>query len=239
MTELLSELLRSPVAGDREVAQLLGSLRAAEGSRPRASEALAAFIAERGSGLTTTPAELPAPAGSSSLLVVLGGAADPKPARRRVVTGAWANMAWAAAAAIVLVAVAVAPGGASRDVVVRPTDSSSTVAPATTGPADQADPTPRRHHPARPRDGSRPHRPRIHPAATASNLPPALPTHPAASNAAAGRDEESARASDVGAQPEESGDDRGDETARGTDDGGDTSDGGAGDGRDTPDGMDD
>ena len=52
MTELLSELRRSPVVGDRAVAELLDSLRPAEGSRPRASEALAAFIAERGSGVT-------------------------------------------------------------------------------------------------------------------------------------------------------------------------------------------
>ena len=233
MTELLSELRRSPVAGDREVAELLDSLRPAEDSRPRASEALAAFIAERGSGVTP-PAELQAPAGSSSLLVVLGGAADPKPARRRVMTGAWANMALAAAAAIVLVAVAVATGGPSRDVVVRPTDSSSTVAPATTAPADQADPTPRRHHPVAPSAGSRPHRARSHPAAATSDLAPAVST-----NAPASRDEESARESDDAAQPEESGDDRGDETARGTDDGGDTSDGGGGDGRETPDGVDD
>ncbi|MDQ1598788.1 MAG: hypothetical protein QOD68_262, partial [Actinomycetota bacterium] len=44
MTDLLSELRRSPVAGDREVAELLRSLRPAAGSRPRASETLAAFI---------------------------------------------------------------------------------------------------------------------------------------------------------------------------------------------------
>ena len=37
MTELLSELLRSPAAGDREVAELLDSLRPAEDSRPWAS----------------------------------------------------------------------------------------------------------------------------------------------------------------------------------------------------------
>ena len=55
-------------------------------------------------------------------------------------TGAWANMALAAAAAIVLVAVAVATGGPSRDVVVRPTDKSSTVAPATTAPAGPGHP---------------------------------------------------------------------------------------------------
>lgn len=231
MTELLSELRRSPVAGDRAVAELLGSLRPAEDRRPRASEALAAFIAERGSGVTPR-AELQVPAGQSSLLVVLGGAADPKPARRRVMTGAWANMALAAA--IVLAAVAVATAGPSREVVVRPTDSSSTVAPATTAPADQADPTPRRHHSVATSAGPRPHRVRSHPAATSSVLAPSMSTH-----AAAGRDEESAHASGDAAQPEESGDDRGDETARGTDDGGDTSGDGGGDGGETPDGVDD
>jgi hypothetical protein len=231
MTELLSELRRSPVAGDREVADLLDSLRPADGGRPRASEGLAVFIAERGSGVTP-PAELEAPAGSPSLLVVIGGAADPKPARRRVLTGARAYVA--GAAAIVVVAVGVATGGPSRNVVVRPTDS-STVAPAPTAPADQADPTPRLHHPVAPSVGSRPHRPRIHPAATTSDLAPALSTNPAASH-----DSESARASDDATQPEQSGDDREDERVRGTgDDGGDTSDGGGGDGRETSDGGDD
>ncbi len=239
MTELLSELRRSPVAGDREVAELLHSLRPADDRCPRASEALAAFIAERGSGVTP-PAEPQAPAGSSRLVVVLGRAADPKPARRRVLTGAWAQVA--AAAAIALVAVAVATGGPSRDVEVRPTDS-STVAPATTTPADRADPTPRRHHPVAPSAGSRPHRARIHPVAAAATTSTYAP--PVSTSAAASRDEESAGESDDAAQPEASGDDRGDETARGTDegadasDGGDTSDGGDGDGRETPDSVDD
>ena len=233
MTELLSELRRSPVAGDREVADLLHSLRPVDDRCPRASEALAAFIAERGSGVTAL-AEPQAPAGTSSLVVVLGHAADPKPARRRVLTGAWAQVA--AAAAVALVAVAVATGGPSRDVVVRPTDSSS-VAPATTTPADQADPTPRRHQPVAPSAKSRPHRVRIHPAATAattSDLAPPVPTSEAASG-----DEQSARGPDDAAQPESSGDDAGDETARDSDGGGDTSDGGDGDGQETPDSVDD
>ena len=223
MTGLLSELRRSPVAGDREVAELLHSLQPADGRRPRASEALAAFIAERGS-VVTPPAELRAPAEDPRLLVVLGGAAEPRPARRRVLIGAWVQVA--AAAAIALVALAVATSGPSRDVVVRPTDSSSTVAPATT-PPDQADPTPRRHHPVAPSAGRRPHRARIHLAATTSSLAPAVSTSAAARSDGAG-----ARESDEAAQPEESGDDRGDETARGTD-------GGGGDGRETPDGVDD
>ncbi len=238
MTELLSELRRSPVAGDRAVAELLHSLRPADDSRPRASEALAAFIAERGSGVTP-PAELQAPVESPNLLVVLGRSSDAKPARQRVPAGLWAQAA--AVAAVALVAVAVATGGPSRDVVVRPTDS-STRAPATTTPADKADPTPRRHHPVAPSAGSRPHRARIHPAATAataSNYAPPVSTSAAASDA------ESAGESDDAAQPEASGDDRGEETARGSDeggdpsDGGDTSDGGGGDERATPEGVDD
>jgi hypothetical protein len=243
MTELLSELRRSPVVGDREVAELLQSLQPADGRRPRASEVLAAFIAERGSGVTP-PAELPPMAESSSLVVVLGGPADPKPVRHRRLTWVWAQVA--AAAAVALVAVAVATSGPSRDVVVRPADSSDTVAPATAAPADTADPAPRRHHPVAPGAGSRPHLERIHSAATGPNVAP-----PVSTSAAASHDEASARDADDAAQPEESGDDRADETARGTDggvdssdggdssDGSDSSDGGGGDGRETPDGIDD
>jgi len=233
MTELLSELRRSPVAGDRAVAELLHSLRPADDSRPRASEALAAFIAERGSGVTP-PAELQSPVESPNLLVVLGRSSDAQPARRRVPTGLWAQAA--AVAAVALVAVAVATGGPSGDVVVRPTDS-STRAPATSTPADKADPTPRRHHPVAPSAGSRPHRAQIHPAATAATASNFAP--PVSTSAATSRDAESAGESDDAAQPEASGDDRGEETARGTDEGGDTSDGGGGDGRATPEGVDD
>jgi hypothetical protein len=227
MTELLSELRRSPVVGDREVADLLQSLQPADDRHPRASEALAAFIAYHGSGVTP-PAELPAPAGSSGLLVVLGGATEPKPPRRRARVGVLAQVA----AAIALVAVAVATGGPSRDVVVRPADS-STVAPAATPSADRPDPTPRRHHPAR-SAGSRPHRARVHPAATTSNPGPAV-----SASAAAISDGQGARESDGAAQPDRSGDAHGDETARGTEDGGDTSDDGGGDGGETPDGSED
>ena len=53
------------------------------------------------------------------------------------------------------------------------------------------------------------------------------------------RDEVSARDSDDAAQPDESGDDHGDETVVSTHDGGEASDGGGGDGRETPDGVDD
>ena len=112
MTDLLSELRRSPVQRDREVAELLHSLRPAAGSRPRASEALAAFIAERGSGLTPST-ELREPTEGSGLLVVLSSAPEPRSARRhRVLTGVWAQAA--VAAAVALVAVAVATGGPSR-----------------------------------------------------------------------------------------------------------------------------
>jgi hypothetical protein len=227
MTELLSELRRSPVVGDREVADLLQSLQPADDRHPRASEALAAFIAYHRSGVTP-PAELPAPAGSSGLLVVLGGATEPKP-RRRARVGVLAQVA--AAAAIALVAVAVATSGPSRDVVVRPADS-STVAPAATPSADRPDPTPRRHHPAR-SAGSRPHRARVHPATTS------IPGPAVSASAAATSDGEGARESDGAAQPERSGNTHGDETARGTEDGGDTSDDGGGDGGETPDGSED
>jgi hypothetical protein len=234
MTDLLSELRRSPVAGDREVAELLRSLRPADGSRPRASETLAAFIVERAAGVTPS-AELREPAKGSSLLVVLGSAPEPRLARRRrVLTGVWAQAA--AAGAIALVAVAIAAGGPSRDVVVRPTDSSSTVAPAATTPADQADPTPRRHHRVVPSVGSRPHRARTHSAATAttrSDLTPAART----SAATTGEDESARETEDTVQEP---GVDHGDETASGTDDGGsESSDGGGGDGGETPDGVDD
>jgi hypothetical protein len=232
MSDLLSELRRSPVAGDREVAELLRSLRPADGSRPRATATLAAFIAERGSGVTPS-AELREPAEGSSLLVVLGSAPEPRPARRRVLTGVWAQAA--VAAAIALVAVAIAAGGPSRDVVIRPTDSSSTVAPAATTPADQADPTPRRHHWVAPSVGSRPDRARTHAAATAttqSDLTPAVRT----SSAATGDDESARETEDTVQEP---GDDRGGETANNTDGGPETSDGGGGDGGETPDGADD
>jgi hypothetical protein len=235
MTDLLTELRRSPVPGDREVAELLHSLRPAAVGRPRASEALAAFIAERGSGVTPS-AELPEPAGGSSLLVVLGSAPDPRPARRRVPTGVWAQAA--VAAAVALVAVAVVAGGSSRDVVVRPTDTSSTVAPATTTPADQADPTPRRHPSVAPSAGSQPHRARPHPTSapdsTSDHTASLRNSSPAASGVGTGRDTED--------QVQEPDDDRGDEsagTSSSEDGGGETSDGGGGDGGVTPDGVDD
>lgn len=230
---LLSELRRSPVAGDRQVAEMLHSLRPATGSSPRASEALAAFIAERGAGLA--PREgLQAPAGSPSLLVVLGDGSDPKPARRRVLTGVWGHVT--AAAAVALVAVAAAVSGPSRDVVVRPTDSSSTVVPAATTPADKADPTPQRHHPVAPGVGSRPHRARTHPAATpttSSGRPDAVRP-----SATAPVDEASASESEVTAGREDSGDDRGDVSQSGTDDGGaePSGDGAAPDGGEPSDG---
>jgi hypothetical protein len=245
MTDLLSELRRSPIPGDREVTELLRSLRPAGGSRPRASEALAAFIAQRGSGVTPS-AELCEPAGGSSLLVVLGSAPEPRPRRRRVLTGMWAQAAVAAAVAIV--AVTVATGGSSRDVVVRPTDSSRTVAPATTTPVDQADPTPRRHHSVAPRAGFRPHRARTHttgdPGSTSDHTASLRTSTPAARGEGSGPDTED--------QVQEPGDDHGDETASSTDDGGETSDDGAattdsgetsdsggGEGGETPDGVGD
>jgi uncharacterized membrane protein YgcG len=246
MTDLLSELRQSPVQRDREVAELLHSLRPAAGSRPRASEVLAAFLAERGSGMTAAT-ELREPTEGSTLLVVLGSAPEPGPARRRrVLTGVWAQAA--VAAAVALVAVAIATGGPSRDVVVRPTDSSTTVAPATTTPADRADPTPRRHHSVAPGAGSRPHRQRTHPSVasdgTSDHTASVRTSTPAVGGEQAGRD--------AGDQVEEPGDDHGDETASGTggggetsDDGaattesGETSDGGGGESGETPDAVDD
>jgi hypothetical protein len=212
MTDLLSELRRSAVAGDREVAELLHSLRPADGDGPRASEQLAAFIAERSSGMAAEPR----PRGTDpDLLVVLGGAPVPRPARRRrVLAGVWAKAAVAAAAA--LVAVAVVSGGPPHDVVVRPTDVSTTAPPASAPPTGQTDPTPQRQQPVAPSAGSRPHRARIiHPAATsttATNPAPPVRSHAAATS------------------------DRGDEPAA-ADEGGETTDeGSSSDGGETPDG---
>jgi hypothetical protein len=250
MTDLLSELRRSPVQGDREVAELLHSLRPAGGSRPRASEVLAGFIAERGSGLTSC-AELREPAEGSGLLVVLGSAPEPRPARRRVLTGVWAQAA--VAATVALVAVAVAAGGPSRDVVVRPGDRSTTDAPATTPPADQTDPTPRRHHPVRPSAGPRTHRATPHVANTMSDHSASGQTASVRTSTPAAGGEEDGSETKGTALPEESGDDRGIDGASGTEagggatfddgtattDSGEMFDGGGGDGGETPDGVDD
>jgi hypothetical protein len=184
---------------------------------------------------------------------VLGSAPEPPPARRRVLTGVWARAA--IAAAVVLVAVAVATGGPSRDVVVRPTDS-STVATATTPPADQADPTPRRHHPVRPSAGPRTHRARTPHGANTSTMSDHTASAQTASvrtsTPAAGGEEDGSETKGT-ALPEESGDDRGIDGASGTEagggatfdegtattDSGEMFDGAGGDGGETPDGVDD
>ena len=120
---------------------------------------------------------------------------DPKPARRRVLTRAFAQAA--AAAAIALVAVAVATGGPSRDVVVRPTDSSTTVAP----PALR-----RRTMPTRLLDGTTRSRRAPGPDRTGRGSTPLRPPRRVSprrcrTSAAPSADEESARETDHAAQP--------------------------------------
>jgi uncharacterized membrane protein YgcG len=246
MTDLLSDLRRSPVAGDRDVAALLHSLRPAAGSSPRASEPLAAFIAEHGSGLALAAEPSARQVPDPDLLVVLGGAPAPRSSRRpRALTGGWATAA--VAAVVALLAVAVASSGPTHDEVVRPTDASTTIASATALPTDQADPTPQRRHPGVLGAESRPHRARPHPAArnTSDRTAQVLPT------AAATGDDERVRETEDTAPAEERGDDSVDESGSSTDDvggatpddsavtdGGESSGGGA-TGGETPDAADD
>ena len=219
MTDLLSELRRSPVGRDRDVAELLHSLRPAAGSCPRASETLATFIAERGSGLG--PADEPGAqqVPDPDLLVVLGGAPAPRISRRpKAVTGGWATAA--VAGVVALVAVAVASGGPTHDVVVRPSDAGTTIASATALPTDRADPTPERQHPAALGAGSRPHRARSLPAArnTSDRTASALPSAAATGDDRAREIDETAPGAEVGDESDSSTDDGGGETPGAADD---------------------
>ncbi len=170
MTDLIPQLQRSPADGDRELAGLLGSFRCATGAhpRPRATVALATFIAEQGAERPNSPHH-PSPLGADSdLLVVLGPPPVPRAARRsrsmaRVVTaamgpaGLWGKVAFAAAAAAVVAGVVVS-GGPPRDAVVVPADRSTVTGPASpSSPSAEAEPTPRAQ-PVRPSSDRRRHR---------------------------------------------------------------------------------
>jgi hypothetical protein len=179
MTNLVHELRRSPTAGDRKVADLLSSLLPAAGGypRPRATEALATFIAEQDARLSVS-AHAGGHVAAPNLVVVLAPSPASRAARRRrspargltralVPAALWGKVVLAATVA--LAAGAVVSGGSSRDVVVPPTDRSTATRPATpTLRSGGAGPTPRARQ-ATPPTGLRGHRGEPDPTAEAED----------------------------------------------------------------------